>query len=317
MEGTWRWVVAAAAVFLLIIGCGAGTDAERGADEAAEADHGAAASDASAGDGQHDAADQAGNDPEGEASAETDRDVITTAYAAVEVDEPEAAVEELLDRTSSYGGHVEQRRQSTDEAGNPQHAALTLRVPADNLSSLLQDLPEIGEVSEISESARDVTGTVRDLEARIDALQTSVDRLLEILSDSETAEELLQVETTLSERQADLEALQVRRNDLSDQVAMSTLELQLSTEPITEVQADGFLGGLQSGWNVLVSAANALLVAAGAMLPWLVVLAVPGAVVILLLRRRRAQVSRQQAETTAEASEQAGHPADPESGDRA
>ena len=220
MEGTWRWVVAAAAVFLLIIGCGAGTDAERGAEEAAEADHGAAAPDA-------------------------------------------PTVEELLDRTSSYGGHVEQRRQSTDEAGNPQHAALTLRVPADHLSSLLQ------------------------------------------------------VETTLSERQADLEALQVRRNDLSDQVAMSTLELQLSTEPITEVQADGFLGGLQSGWNVLVSAANALLVAAGAMLPWLVVLAVPGAVVILLLRRRRAQVSRQQAETTAEASEQAGHPADPESGDRA
>lgn len=231
--------------------------------------------------------DDAGSDVAGQRDAEPDRQVITTAHAAVEVDNTLDAVAELLDRTTGYGGYVEDRQQSTDDDGNPTYAALTLRIPAENLPELLEELAELGDVSQLSETARDVTGVVRDLDARIEALETSVDRLLEIMSEADSAEELLQVETTLSERQADLESLQAERNALGDQVEMSTLQVQLSTEPITEVQADGFLGGLQSGWNGLVSFVNLLLVATGAILPWLLVLAVPVVVVLLAFRRRK------------------------------
>lgn len=306
MEGIWRWVGAAAAACLLITGCGAGTEADRSTDSA-EADHGAAAPQATAEHGQEGAAEDSGSGSQAESAADTEPAVITNASAAVEVDDPEAAVQEVLDHTSSYDGHVEHRRQSTDEAGNPQRAALTLRLPADHLPKLLEDLTEVGDVSEISESARDVSGTVRDLDARIEALQVSVDRLVEILSEVESAEELLQVETTLSERQADLEALEARRNDLSDQIAMSTLEVQLSTEPITEVEADGFLGGLRSGFDSVVSVANVLMVAAGAALPWLAVAAVPGVVAVLLIRRRR-QAIRRGAADAAQPPDSAGSP---------
>lgn len=316
MDRILRSLLAAAVVCMLVLACGTGTDDDRAGSDAAEADHGAAEPQAPAQEGQQEPADQTGSDVAGEDSAQTERDVITTADASVEVDDPEEAVEDLLSRTAAYGGHVEDRRQSTDANGNPQHASLTLRVPAENLPDLLEELSEIGEVSEVSETSRDVTGTVRDLDARIEALQTSVDRLLEILSDSENAEELLQVETTLSERQADLEALQAQRNDLSDQVAMSTLQLQLSTDVNTEVEPDGFLGGLQSGWNSLVSAANVLLVAAGGLLPWLLVLAVPGAAVILLLRRRARRRGRKTAAggEAGDAQQQTEAPDQPDSG---
>lgn len=239
-----------------------------------------------------------------------DRQVITSAYAAVEVDDTGEAVAELVSRTTGYGGHVEDRRESTDDDGAPTFASLTLRVPAEHLPEMLDELDELGEVSELSESARDVTGAVRDLDARIEALETSVDRLLEIMAEAESAEDLLQVETTLSERQADLEALQAERNALGDQVEMSTLQVELSTEPLTEVEADGFLGGLQSGWNALVMAVNAVLVAAGALLPWLLVLAVPLIVIALVVRgvRRGRSKRRATAGSTDMASERAAEP---------
>ncbi|WP_300344122.1 DUF4349 domain-containing protein [Nesterenkonia sp.] len=278
MSAFLRLLAAAAAVCLLLAGCGSGADESRSDSAAGDMAAPEVADEAAA---EQESADLAG---EGEPAA--DRQVITNAYAEVEVREASEAAEEVLSWTDQASGYVESRRERTDDDGRTTHASLTLRVPADSLAGLLEDLDELGEVTELSETARDVTSAVRDLDARIEALETSVDRLLEIMEESGSAEELLQVETTLSERQADLEALVAERDSLTDRVDMSTLELELVTADYTAVQAGGFLGGLQQGWNALISTANVLLVALGAALPWLAVLAVPAVVVLLLIRRR-------------------------------
>lgn len=218
--------------------------------------------------------------------SEADRQVVTTASAVVEVDNTREASQSVLDQVVGVGGHVEAREENTDDDGRPTHARLTVRVPAEDLNDVIESLESVGDVTELSESARDVTGTVRDLDARIEALQTSADRLIEIMGEADTAEELLQVETTLSERQADLESLQAERNALGDQVSMSTLHVTLSTEPVSEVEADGFMGGLQTGWNGLVGFINAVLVITGAALPWFAVFAVPAGIAIVLIRKR-------------------------------
>lgn len=279
-----RWFAVLMIALLALAACG--SLAEEGSDDSVAPQGGDAAEQEAADADQAQEEDSAESDLAGEGDSEPDRQVITTAYAAVEVDDTSEAVADLLGRTTGYGGYVEDRSERTDTDGNPTRASLTLRLPAENLPEMLESLEDLGDVSELSESAQDVTGTVRDLDARIEALETSVDRLIEIMSEADTAEDLLQVETTLSQRQADLEALQADRNALGDQVSMSTLQVELSTEPITEVEADGFLGGLQTGWNGLVSTANVLLVAAGALLPWLAVFAVPVGAVVLLIRRR-------------------------------
>lgn len=282
-----KWFAALLLALLALTACsgGGGADDSSGSAGAGYDSVEEAAPEAADGDQAQD--DDAGADLAGDSAEDSERQVITTAYAAVEVDDTSEAVAELLSRTTGYGGYVEDRSERTDTDGTATRASLTLRLPAENLAGMLEALEELGDVSELSESAQDVTGTVRDLDARIEALETSVDRLIEIMAEADTAEDLLQVETTLSQRQADLEALQAERNALGDQVAMSTLQVELSTEPITEVEADGFLGGLQSGWNGLVATANALLVVAGTALPWLLVAAVPVLGLYLLLRRRR------------------------------
>lgn len=292
-----RWIAALILALLALTSC-TSADENRGAQQ--EVDVGYDSADEAAAEAEDSAQAQAEgpeSDLAGDSGDSVERQVITTAYAAIEVGETSEAVADLLGRTTGFGGYVEDRSERTDTDGNPTRASLTLRLPAENLPEMLESLEDLGDVSELSESAQDVTGAVRDLDARIDALETSVDRLIEIMAEAETAEELLQVETTLSQRQADLESLQAERNALGDQVAMSTLQVELSTEPITEVETGGFLGGLQSGWNALVSVTNALLVGFGALVPWLPVIAVPVLVIWLLVRwgRRRTQRRGQKA----------------------
>lgn len=276
-------VAATALAALLLAGCNAGSSDDRAATEAdyeavdVQAEEGA--------DAAGESSDGSGLAGDGEAAS--NREVITNAYAAVEVDDTTEAVETLISQATDAGGYVEDRSERADDDGGPTRASLTLRVPAEDLSEILDSLEELGDVNEISESAQDITSAVRDLDARIGALETSVERLQGIMEEADNAEELLRTESSLSERQSDLESLQAERNALGDQVALSTLQVELSTEPLTEVEADGFLGGIQSGFNGVVTAANALLVLIGTVLPWVPVLAVVAAVLYMIAKRRR------------------------------
>ncbi|MPV38422.1 DUF4349 domain-containing protein, partial [Georgenia subflava] len=207
-----------------------------------------------------------------------DRQVITTASATVLVDSPTTAADELVRLAETAGGRVDQRTEraaDADGSGSLPSAWLVVRVPADSLTGLLDDLEGLGEVRDLSQESEDVTRAARDLDARITALQTSVDRLLGIMAEADDSAALIAAETAISERQSELESLQSERDYLADQVAMSTLRVDLVAPTDARIEAEGFLGGLETGWNSLVAAAGSILVVTGVLLPWLVVLGVP------------------------------------------
>ncbi|GAB3191236.1 hypothetical protein GCM10027061_18440 [Nesterenkonia suensis] len=268
-----RWGLALVVVILLLVGCGVG-DGE--ADREGVADHDAVEEFAPEAPGQE-------RTPPG--TGAEDRDVVTTASAVVEVRDVGAAVADVVEQVEAYGGYVEARRESAEDDGRLSLARLTLRVPAEHLSELLDDLDDVGSIHDLSQRAQDVTGTARDLDARIEALETSVERLLEIMDQAAGSEELLAAETALSERQAELESLSSQRGVLTDQVEMSMLELELLDGRVASVRADGFFGGLQSGWNGLLRAADGVLVLVGVLLPWVPALVVAGFGGVWLARR--------------------------------
>jgi hypothetical protein len=78
---------------------------------------------------------------------------------------------------------------------------------------------------------------------------------------------------------------------LSAQVAMSTVTVHLARAVAVAAPVagrHGFLGGLAAGWHSLLTVLGGVLVVLGALLPYLIGLGVPVALVWWLVRRRRA-----------------------------
>lgn len=277
---------AALAALVAVLAACSGGGAESGASDGHPgfaAEEGAAAD--SAAETPASSPDLAGGAAGGGEAEEADREIITVGSASLVVDDPVAAAAEVVRLAEQAGGRVEARNEWRTGDGQTTNAWLRVRVPAASMTATVDALGEIGEVQHLDVSREDVTATGRDLDARIAALTTSTERLSELLARAENVEDLLGIERELSSRQADLDSLRAQRTALSDQVAMSTLHVDLRTRATAGVGPDGFLGGLAAGWDALGVAARAALVALGAALPWLVVAGVV-ALAVLGVRRR-------------------------------
>ena len=141
-------------------------------------------------------------------------------------------------------------------------------------------------------SRDDVTSTAVDLRARIVSARASVERLTALMGQSGSVADLIAAESALSERQAQLESYEQQLETLDEQVALSTLSVQL-TEQTTAAEADpaGFGDGLLAGRNGLIASMNGLVVALGFLLPWLGIAALVLLAVWFIRRRRRARTT--------------------------
>jgi hypothetical protein len=228
----------------------------------------------------------------GEAATPEDRSVVTTGFVSVTVDDPIERAAEAADLVEKAGGRVDSRNETPGTDAQPASAALVLRIPADELDGVLDEVRGLGEVNSVSLNSSDVTQQREDLDARITALQASVDRLLALLADADTTADLIAIESELSTRQAELDSLTAQRDLLADQVEYSTISLDLLSEGVAPDAAPGdFWSGLIAGWNALLGFLSWIAIAAGVLLPWFAALLVIGAIiagiVVLATRGRR------------------------------
>jgi hypothetical protein len=232
----------------------------------------------------------------GPEDTDAERQVVTTANAFVTVEDPAEGAQRVSELVESVGGRVDERSEqavSGDDGVKGTIADLVVRVPSDELTGVLADLEDLGDVENVSVSRSDVTSQAVDLDARISALQASVARLQALIDNAASTQALLEVEQALSERQEKLESLQSQRALLADQVDLSTLSVHL--EPVGVAPAggpEGFLEGLGTGWNALVTVLNGAVVVVGILLPWLALAAVITVAVLVPVRvlRRRSTV---------------------------
>lgn len=238
------------------------------------------------------------------ATVPTDRQVVRTGYVSMRVEDVPKATFDVHALVAKRKGLV-----TTEDAqrnGDSSYANITAQIPAADLDAFVADVSKLGTVDSVSITAQDVTTQVVDLDARIAALETSIDRLTELLAAASRIEDLLSIETQLSQRQAELDSLKAQRTYLGDQVAMSTITVSLS--PITEVaevDAPGFWSGLQSGWAAFVSLVMIAITAVGFFLPFLIVLAVIAVLVAIVLVRTTRRNRQQVTPTTVPAGEEA------------
>lgn len=270
---------------LLVTACSTGSD-QMGTSEAYDASGPASLAEP--------AATQAAPAPEAPAEDSTvsTTDIVVTGSISMTVDDPSAAADKFAEATTAAGGRVESRAEYTN-TGYPS-ASLTLRIPTDEVDAVLADVDDLGVVNSKNISTDDVTAQRVDLDARIEALQTSVDRLLELMSRAANTEDLLAAESQLTQRQAELDSLNAQRTALGDQIAYATISVDLSSTPPVIAQG-GFLGAIEDGWNALVNFGGGLARMVGFLLPWIPVFLLIGVGVVFLRRtwRRRPRKPKQ------------------------
>ncbi|ULP48749.1 MULTISPECIES: DUF4349 domain-containing protein [Mycolicibacter] len=212
------------------------------------------------------------------------RDVVTTGSLNIAVGDVGGSVDRLIDLATELGGRVDDRTEST-APGQSHTAELTLRIPSAKVDEFLDDAKQLGDVSSIALRHDDVTGQRVDLDARVAALQASVDRLTTLMKSASTTADLLQAEKELTSRQADLDSLRAQRTQLGDQISYATLTVSLASE--FESTSPGFVASVRHGWHALLSFTHGLISVAGFLLPWLPVIVVIAGVVVVLRRRTR------------------------------
>jgi hypothetical protein len=221
------------------------------------------------------------------------RDVVKTASMTIKVANPSEAADKAAVIIGNTQGRVDSRSEDAGSGTGRARTSVVLRVPAAKLDEAMRELKALGTVERAEVTTEDVTAQRVDLDARIKALQTSVDRLLAIMRDARDPDALIKAEGALSERQAELDSLRAQREALGDRIDYSTVDVTFVAHTIggpAPKEYQGFLGQVERGWDALVSVVGNLVLLFGLLLPWLGVLAVAGGIgygVTRLVRARR------------------------------
>ena len=160
--------------------------------------------------------------------------IIYSAYAEIETTDFDASLEAVYDLLDQYDAFVENSSVNGSNlydtySGTVSHrsASFTLRVPKESYSAMTSGLDAVGNVTYLSSNAENITAQYTDTESQLSAYELQEERLLDILSQAENVEDMIELESRLSEIRYQKEALTSQLKNWDNQVAYSSVTLSL------------------------------------------------------------------------------------------
>lgn len=236
------------------------------------------------------------------------RHVIRNGSIELTVSDAREIISEIEIITEETGGIISSS--SVYEIREDQYGAnLTLRIPENNFSRVMNELEALGKARNIQTGSDDVTMQYIDLESRLNNQKAQEERLVEILEMAETVEDILEIERELNRVRGEIESMTAQLNHLEDQVSFATIHVNLREEAIpTGELTTGPFEGLWSrivqtftgSINFILNATSIIIIAFSAILPVLIVLAIITFIIVLvirnLLRRKNAKAAQKSEE---------------------
>ena len=228
-----------------------------------------------------------------------ERKLIKTVSINAETEHYDDLIPALDERIVALGGYVESR-ETGNYSRDRRWSRMTVRIPADQLSEFIAHVGENANVLSTSEQTQDVTLQYADTEAKITALKTEQNRLLELLSEAQNLSEILEIEARLSDVTYELERYESQKRSYDNRIVYATVTLSIqevrTLTPVEEPTVwkrirDGFLNSLEGVGDGLVDVF--VLVTAGS--PYLLVygLVIWGIVALIRKLRRKPQKIKQ------------------------
>lgn len=191
--------------------------------------------------------------------APIERKIIKTVNYRIQVKDVNASTEKVKQLVAGQGGYISgmSLNNSSYEISND----ITIRVPQENLETLLTAIGEEAVYTNYrSEQAQDVTEEYVDLEIRLRTKKEVRDRYIDILRNkAKTVEDVLNAEEKIRVIQEEIESVEGRLKYLSNQAALSTINLtiyqRVEYRPQPDVYHESFgsrlINSLKGGWELL------------------------------------------------------------------
>ncbi len=160
---------------------------------------------------------------------ETTRKLIKTVDLEAETENFDALLKTVNEKTEKLGGYVESSYvyNGSQYYEHNRNANLKLRIPAEKLNDFLSAMDENSNITSKNENVEDVTLQYVDMKSHKEALETEQTRLLELLEQAETVEDIITIEGRLSEVRYQIESMESQLRTLDNQVSYSTVHLYI------------------------------------------------------------------------------------------
>lgn len=223
------------------------------------------------------------------------RKLIRTIRMDAETEDLTALLDSLTARIAELGGYVETKELYNGSAysgSRRRNLSMTVRIPAEQADAFVSQVGESANVVSSSETVEDVTLQYVDTESQVKALETEQARLIELLAQAETLEDMLQIEARLTDVRYELERYASYLRTLENQVSYATVIIDISEvkeyTPVVEEEpttwqriATGFSLSLRN----LGKVAKELFIGIIVFSPYLVILALLITVPLVILLR--------------------------------
>lgn len=236
-----------------------------------------------------------------QAEVTVERKLIRTVDLNLETENYDVLMEGLEQEINSLGGYIEYKDayhgnyNSRINGYRNRHANITARIPANKLDEFTGRVAEIGNITYESESVEDVTLQYVDLSSHKKMLLTEQERLMELLENAESIDDIIVIESRLSEVRYEIESMESQLRTFDNQVDYSTVHINVEEVERYTPQPEkttweriksGFSENVYRVTNGIKNFAIEFVIAIPVLLVWAVVIAVGVIVIRVVLKKK-------------------------------
>ena len=218
----------------------------------------------------------------------TDRKIIYKATLWLSVEDFGATEKGITELVKQSGGYVAQFSEDR-RYGDMRGGQWVLHVPTDRFDAVLEGASQLGVPTNREVTAEDITEEYVDLSARLKSKQGIESRLLELVTKAGEVKDIVAVETELGRVREEIERIEGRLRFLADRVALTTITIHAHEQRGFRPQQATLSGKIASTFwaslDGMRTLAEAALLAAVALGPWLALLALVVMPLFVLLKR--------------------------------
>ncbi len=180
-----------------------------------------------------------------EASGQYEQKLIRTYSYTFETLEFDSSMQFIDQKVSEYGGYIE----SSETSGSTNRRAyLTIRIPEQKCDAFLNEAGSIGEVIYKSSSSEDITLNYYDTTAKLESLNTQRERLLELLENAASLDDVVSLEQHLSDVEYEINRYTTMLKVYDNKVDYVTISFTVNeVQQIQVVEDDSFLTQIRKG----------------------------------------------------------------------